>query len=241
MKNQLLFLTLLLLPILARGYDACINDIYYNLDNSTMEASVTYSYQRYSPTYSYKGSIKIPEIVLNNGKEYRVTSIGETAFWTCTGLTSLTLPKSIKKIDMQAFDGCINLTAVHISDLAAWCQINFGLDEGNNPLWFAHHLYLDDKEIIDLCIPDNITYVNSYAFSGGSSITSVSIPNSVTGIGTSAFSGCSSMTSISIPNNITVIESEAFQDCSSLTTVTIPNSVTIIGFGAFNGYINRDL
>jgi len=65
-------------------------------------------------------------------------------------------------------------------------------------------------------------------------LTSITIPNSVTTIGNYAFSGCGSLTSITIPNSVTTIENHAFSYCTSLTSITIPNSVTTIGDYAFS-------
>ena len=52
------------------------------------------------------------------------------------------------------------------------------------------------------------------------------IPDGVTEIGGYAFSGCTSLESIDIPNSVTVIGWWAFQSCTSLESITIPNSVT---------------
>ena len=161
-----------------------------------------------------------------------VTSISAGAFSGCSALNSVTISNSVKYIATGVFSGCSKLTSVHISDLEAWCKIWFG-DNWANPLYYAHHLYLGDKEITDLVIPNSVTDIREYAFSGCSGLTSVSIPNSVTSIGAGAFSDCSSLTSVSIPNSVTSIGAGAFSYCSSLTSVTIPNSVTTIGGSAF--------
>ena len=161
-----------------------------------------------------------------------VTSISAGAFSGCSALNSVTISNSVKYIATGVFSGCSKLTSVHISDLEAWCKIWFG-DNWANPLYYAHHLYLGDKEITDLVIPNSVTDIREYAFSGCSGLTSVSIPNSVTSIGAGAFSDCSSLTSVSIPNSVTSIGAGAFSYCSSLTSVTIPNSVTTIGSYAF--------
>jgi hypothetical protein len=87
----------------------------------------------------------------------------------------------------------------------------------------------------DYTVPNSVTTIEQYAFSGCSSLTSVTIPNSVTTIGGSAFSGCSSLASVTIPNSVTTIGSYTFSGCSSLSSITIPNSVTSIGSGAFSG------
>ena len=117
----------------------------------------------------------------------------------------------------DAFYGCWGLTSVHITDIAAWCKIKFG----SNPFGYAHHLFMDGKEITDLVIPNSVPSIGRYVFDGCSSLTSVTIPNSVTEIGYGAFSGCSGLTSVSIGNSLTTIGENAFQECSGLTEVHI--------------------
>ena len=158
-----------------------------------------------------------------------VTSIGEDAFYGCSSLTSVTIPNSVTSIGSSAFDGCTGLTSVHISDIAAWCAISFG----DNPLYYAHNLYLNGELVTNLVIPNSVTSIGESAFRGCSSLTSVTIPNSVTSIGYMAFWYCSGLTSIEIPDSVTSIGSYAFSGCIGLTSVTIGNSVTYIGIRAF--------
>ena len=204
----------------------------------------------------YTGAVVIPESIEYEGVAYAVTSIGKNAFWYCYGLTSVTIPNSVTSIGSRAFCDCSGLTSVtipnsvtsieddafyrcfglkevHISDIAAWCNIDF--NALSNPLSEAGHLYLNGEEVKDLVIPVSVTAIKDYAFSGCSGLTSVTIPNSVTSIGNSAFPGCSGLTSVTIPNSVTSIGNYAFDGCSGLTSVTIPNSVTSIGDNAFDG------
>lgn len=58
------------------------------------------------------GALEIPQT--HNGKP--VTMIGESAFYGCTNLYSLTLPSGITSIAMGAFGGCINLTSVKLGE-----------------------------------------------------------------------------------------------------------------------------
>ena len=88
-----------------------------------------------------------------------------------------------------------------------------------------------------MTIPNSVTSIDNYIFSGCSGLTSVTIPNSVTSIGEFAFSGCIGLTSVTIPNGVTSIGSYAFDNCRGLTSVTIPNNVTSIGSGTFSGCI----
>ena len=116
------------------------------------------------------------------------------AFYGCSNLTSITIGNSITSIGGFAFSGCSSLTSVHISDLAAWCKILFS----DNPLKYAHHLYLNSHEVTDLVIPDGVMGIRASAFSGCSNLTSVTIPNSVTSIGQNAFQDCNGLTSVHI-------------------------------------------
>ena len=90
----------------------------------------------------------------------------------------------------------------------------------------------------ELIIPDGVTIIRDFAFSGCTSLTSITIPGSVTSIGYGAFKDCDSLTSITIPDSVTSIGRSAFLGCTSLTSVTIPNSVTSIAYGAFAGCVS---
>ena len=275
MKRILLFI-LFFLPMLASAYDAEVDGIYYSLFPEKNVAKVTFSPSGYS------GSVDIPEKFTYEEVEYSVTSIGALAFNSFgeySNLTSVTIPNSVTRIEPEAFGGCSNLTSVtipasvidiaygafgecngltsvHITDLEAWCRISFGSRDAN-PLYYAHHLYLNGEEVKDLVIPNSVTSlgrsvfhgcsgltsltipnsvtsIEMYAFAECSGLTSVSIPNSLTSLGTGIFWGCSSLASVTIPNSVTSIGAYAFRECSSLTSVTIPNSVTQIAQDAFH-------
>ena len=171
---------------------------------------------------------EITDLVIPNG----VTSIGNYAFYNCSSLTSITIPNSVTSIGWSAFYGCSGLKKVIVPDIAAWCNI----DLGDNPLYYAKHIYSDENtEITDLVIPNGVTSIGSSAFAYCSGLTSITIPNSVTSIGDDAFAYCSGLASITIPNGVTSIGNNAFDGCNSLTSITIPNSVTSIGDKAFSG------
>ena len=147
-----------------------------------------------------------------------VTSIGDWAFQYCSGLTSVTIGNSVTSIGEDAFYECSGLTSVHISDISAWCNIEFS-NTISNPLLYAYHLYLNGEEVKDLVIPNSVTSIGDYAFCSCLGLTSVTIPNSVTSIGNSAFSSCSGLTSVTIPNSVMSIGQYAFGWCSGLLDV----------------------
>ena len=128
-----------------------------------------------------------------------VTTIGNYAFSTCIGLTSITIPNSVTTIGESAFQRCGNLKEVHITDLAAWCNIDFG-NEYSSPLYAANtsKLYLNGEAITNIVIPDGVTELMPYAFSGCTELTSITIPSSVTTIGEGAFKGCTNLKEVYI-------------------------------------------
>ena len=276
MKKQLLLLVMMLLSLVPSAYGIAVQNadgktIYYKWINNNTELEVTHG----SPKYEY--NVVIPEEVTYMKKKYKVTRIGEKAFYECDnlysvtipnsvtsigdyafykcyddGFTSITIPNSVTSIGQSAFYDCYSLTSVTIgsgvksigagafafcvlnkviiSDIAAWCGIEFD-DDTANP---ARHLYSDENtEIKDLIIPNSVTSIRNYAFRGCFGLTSVTIPNSVTSIGYRAFQGCDGLTSFTIPNSVTTIGKEAFLSCSGLTSVTIGSGVTSIGEFAF--------
>ena len=135
--------------------------------------------------------------------------IASYAFRDCSGLTSITIPNSLTSIGNSAFQECIGLTSVHITDIAAWCKISFENIE-SQPLYYAHHLFVNGQEITDLTIPQNVTSISNSTFEGCNSLTSVTIPESVTSIGYYAFWDCSNLTAVTIPESVTYIAPYAF-------------------------------
>ena len=113
-----------------------------------------------------------------------VTSIGEEAFYGCSGLKRITIPDSVTSIGKSAFSSCSSLTSINIPDSVT--------SIGNSAFSYC-------RSLTSVSIPDSVTSIGDSAFSSCSSLTSVSIPDSVTSIGEEAFYGCSSLTSITIP------------------------------------------
>ena len=232
--------------MVASAYDVKLNGIYYNLNQSPegATASVTYYSSNLSNNrIAYSGIIDIPASVSYNGVEYVVTSIGEYAFYNCSGLISVTIPESVTSIEEAAFRDCTGLTSVTIGnsvtsieeDAFRGCSSLTSITIPNSVQSIGEDAFLECTGLTSVTIGNSVTSIGQMAFHSCSSLTSVTIPESVTSIGHNAFSGCSSLTSITIPNSVTDIGHYAFSGCSSLTSVTIGSSVTDIGLGVFSG------
>ena len=176
------------------------------------------------------GAVTIPSML----GDKTVTSIGASAFYGCSGLTSVTIPETVTSIGASAFYGCSGLTSVYITNIARWCDISFG-SSAANPLYYADNLYLNGVKVSALVMPNSVTRIRDYVFCGWCGLTNVTLPDAVTSIGRYAFYNCNGLTSVTIPDSVTSIGSSAFSGCSGLTSVTIPDSVTSIGSSAFSG------
>ena len=187
------------------------------------------------------------------GNTYSVISIGDRAFYYCSGLTEVTIPNSVTSIGFAAFYGCSSLTEVTIP---------------NSVTSIGTCAFSDCSGLTEVTIGNSVTSIGSQAFYGCSGLEKMAvengnpnydsrencnaiietnsnkliagckttiIPSSVTSIGDYAFDRCSSLTELTIPNSVTSIGATAFAGCIGLTSVTIPNSVTSIGTFAFSG------
>ena len=165
-----------------------------------------------------------------------LTYIGYRAFEDCINLKSITIPSSVTAIDDMAFYRCDGMEAVYISDLVAWCNIEFVYDfsDGCNPLEYGDPiLYLNGEPVIDLVIPDTVPVIRENAFLGYSRLKSVVIPGE-TEIQENAFLWCDNLESVVLSEGITLIPENLFYGCKSLKEVTIPVSVSVIDENAFN-------
>ena len=183
--------------------------------------------------------------------------------FVCTGLTSISIPKSVTRIGVVAFEACEKLASITVE------EGNKVYDSRNNCNAIINTRYND---LIVGCkntvIPASVTGISQSAFEGSTGLTSIEIPSKVKYIGPGAFIH-SGLTSITIPKSVSNIGEVAFADCFNLSTIIveegnttfdsrdncnaiintktnelisgckatiIPNTVTAIGKRAFEGH-----
>ncbi len=263
MKQLLLSILMMLLPLLANAETVEINGIYYNLSTETNTAEVTYAPD--DADYYYSGDIVIPETVNYEGISYSVTSIGFYAFSICSNLTSITIGSSVTSIGSSAFAFCSGLTSIIIptsvtsigSSAFRGCSGLTSIIIPNSVTYIGDDAFLWCSGLTSITIPESVTSIGDRAFEGTAwyesqpdglvyagkvayqykgtmpDNTSITLKEGTLGIAGGAFRGCSSLTSIEIPNSVTSIGFSAFRECIGLTSITIPNSITTIGEHAF--------
>lgn len=90
-----------------------------------------------------------------------------------------------------------------------------------------------EKQIRQVILPDKITSISAYAFTGCENLVRINLPDEIKSIGKYAFSNCKALTDIVLPCGITAIHERTFSGCSSLETIKITSDITEIGADAF--------
>jgi len=179
---------------------------------------------------------------------HSVTSIGEDAFLSCTGLTgSLVLPTGLTTIGRDAFSDCPNLTGTlnlpdglkTIEDYAFFNCSGFTgplkLPAGLTKIGAGAFMYCFGFNG-SLTLPADLTVIEHSAFWGCSGLSgSLNLPEGLTTIGRGAFLACKGFTgSLILPDGLINIEDVAFSECRGFTgTLIIPNVQTTIGANVF--------
>ena len=252
MKAKLKLVVVMLLALTSLQCHAASDGLYYRIISEADRTASVWGSSNIS------GAIEIPQTTIIESKTYTVTAVSDEGFRNRSGLTSITIPNSVKTIGHAAFQGCSGLTSVTI---------------GNSVETIEGMAFYNCSGLTSITIPNSVKTIGSYAFHGCSGLTSVTIGNSVETISdypiddNLTFRGCDNLTdinvnsgnahyssingvlydknastlifcpvkktSLTIPNSVETIGWMAFYNCSGLTSITIPNSVKTIEDGAF--------
>ena len=151
-----------------------------------------------------------------------VTTIGNEAFYECTGLRSISIPSTVTEIGDGAFEGCTSLPSISLPG---------GLKSiGSRAFYDCHGLK-------SISLPDTVTTVSIDAFAFCTGLTSVKLSSGMRSIATRVFAGCAALQTVTLPGGmaLTTIGASAFDGCARLQSITIPGTVTSIGASAFQG------
>ncbi len=240
MRKIFIILIVLVTTTTAWGQRFKSGDLYYNI-TSPYTVEVTYKNDSYGKNYKLD-TVVIPSTVTKGKTTYKVTNIGENAFYYCGGLRSITIPEKIVGIGHDAFRGC---------GLLSTLIIPHGVKSiGKNAFYGCSALR-------SISIPESVTSIGTRAFSDCKSLNAITIGKSVKSIGSHAFDNCIKLTSLTLStvdfindynlchifgtqitrceliDEVKIIKPNLFMSCLNLETVVIGENVTTIGAHAF--------
>ncbi len=195
----------------------------FGLKEVTLPASLTKV-----PGYCFYYDFSLEKVELNAGLE----AIDTLAFVGCYVMKEIRIPAKVKEIAPLAMLACAGLQKITVDAANTTYQAGEDgvlMDAAGKELL----VYPAGKEGTAYTVPDTVTAISYYAFSGSVNLKEVTLPDSVTEIREGAFSDCLALTKVELPAKVTAIENSAFADCAALTDFTIPEQITSIGEYAF--------
>ena len=208
-----------------------VDDIRYHvlsLDERTVEVT--------SKEGGYAGDIAVPASVDHGGTTFDVVQIGNRAFEDCKEVTSVSLPSSVKCIELYAFFGCEGLTS-------------FTVPEGVETIEDSAFDGCENMESISL--PQSLKSIGNWTFNYCRKLKSLTIPKGVTSIGYALGGWYYEMETMRVQEGNAVYDSR--DNCNAIietatntliagcTATVIPSSVTAIGPWAFNACLMFEL
>lgn len=191
-------------------YDFEFNGIYYRIlseQNKTCEVS------RKDKDFRYEKTVWIPSVASFNGKDYSVTSIGDSAFFWSNQMVLVNIPSSVTHIGRFAFEHCEGLSKLQIPESAT------DIEEGA----FDFCLHLNE-----VLLPSKLKAIPNRLFSNSSNLQQIDLPEGIESIGIDAFGNCYCLKDIKLPSSLIRIGQGAFWHCYRLNSIDIPAGVTSI-------------
>ena len=230
-----------------------INGIAYELNGAT---ATVVSGGNYTGTIVIPASVTYASVPYAPPVTYTVTSIGDGAFYNCTGLTSVTVPNSVTSIGDRAFGYCSGLTSVTIP---------------NSVTSIGDRAFYNCSGMTSVTIPNSVTSIGDDAFFYCTGLTSVTAPAILFNDAFDIFV----LENLEMPSQIkqltinggelteegfdrihasyrkletidlsavenTEISDEAFKGCYNLKTLRLPAGLTQIGYMATAECVNLE-
>lgn len=174
MKIKSLFASLIM--VFSISIISCSNNGGHDDDIRGLEFHLSADELSYSISAKDKNITSIVVPAAYNNKP--VVGIDDRGFESCSSLTSIVLPDSIKSIGRWAFSLCSSLTSIVIPKGVSWIDSS---------------TFFECSSLTSAVIQKGVTSIGSDAFYECTSLASIVLPKDVTSIGLGAFYGCRSL------------------------------------------------
>ncbi len=151
----------------------------YYIPESLTEVTVTGGRLFYGTFY---GCTNLKSIRLSSSE--RMTEIGASAFYNCTGLEEFVLPEGVTAIGSKAFGKCQGLTEFTV--IPGVVKLGESAFDGCT-------------ELTEISLPEGLAEIGAEAFKNCGGLMGMVVPKTVKTIGKGAFSGCAGLTGITLP------------------------------------------
>ena len=220
-----------------------INSILYRCQSDAVTVSIRQGTTVIAEE-AFINRVNLAAIVVPDGVSY----IGSNAVKNCSALSQIEIPKSVRDIVANAFDGTKwyedrKHEMIYINDLLYRVPAEI-IVQSEQPTGS-----LSDKDAAELAksgvatqivpntnviVKEDITTICTLAFAN-TPVQKVQLPSTLTTIRYGAFQNCTALKQITLPKSMTFIEGGAFQNCSVLSSILVPQNVTYLGASAFSG------
>ena len=178
-----------------------IDGLVYKMDPANLTAVVIADKEEDESNYaSLPSKVYVPATVNCVNKTFKVTGIGDNAFYTCAAIQEIVLPESLVSVGDAAFYSCANLQRVSLPSsirrIGKWA-------------------FFDCKELTEITIPQGVTVIPENTFNGCVKLEKVNLPTSVNTIGNAAFRGCA-LSKLILPEGVSSLGAGAFSACNNL-------------------------
>jgi hypothetical protein len=188
----------------AFSYCSNLTSIQVDAANSRYSSLDSILYNKAQTILMLCPSRKTGTVVIPNS----VRQIEQSAFESCSGLTSVSIPNSVTTIGMSVFSGCSGLTSITIP---------------NSVTRIESSTFYECSGLTSVMIGNSVKNIGSLAFYRCTGLTSITIPNSATNIEFAAFEDCSSLKSITCLASVPpILGEDVFNNVSRSIPVCIP-------------------
>ena len=215
--------------------DANNNIIPYKINDYAFNSTAPYSIQIADNiteigNYAFYNCNSIK--VINTGTNGSILErIGDYAFAGCDGIETFVIPKTVKYVGNNAFDGCSLAKSITFAENSVIASI-------------GEYAFANCSSLTNFAIPqaynatssESVTIINKNTFENDIKLTSISLPNTLVTIDDYAFNECISLESLTLGSNVKHINEYAFYNCSSMTQLSFASApLETIGDYAFSG------
>ncbi len=190
---------------------------------------------------SISGVLSIPETASNNDFTYTVNTVVSSGFKDCTGITSVTMPSTITKLNNYAFSGCSALSSINfptgITAIPKECFYKCAFTQISLPntiTSLGSFSFGYCEKLTKVVLPENLSTIPEGCFCGCKKLSNIDLSR-VRKISKQSFLSCEALTEVSLDSCQTLTGTWIFQDCSRLRKVTLGENVTRIPQQCFDG------